>query len=111
METIILLIIFILIPLANYVLGRMRRRYEPPTPDSRRVPNMGMRRQAAAPAPAPASSTGRERPPAAPPTLVTAPLQPHRRSRRALFRNKRDVRRAIIAMTILGPCRAYDPLG
>jgi hypothetical protein len=35
--------------------------------------------------------------------------QRDRWSRRALFRSKRDVRRAIVAMTILGPCRAYDP--
>ncbi|MGH7794258.1 MAG: hypothetical protein ACREQ2_05070 [Candidatus Binatia bacterium] len=106
METIILLILFILIPLANYVIERMRRRYEPPPPDSRRVPDMGMRRQAAPPPPA--FSARRERAQETPPTIAVQPSR-SRRFRQTLFRNKRDVRRTIVAMTILGPCRAYDP--
>jgi hypothetical protein len=106
METIILLAIFILIPLANYVIERMRRRYEPLRPHSGRVPDMGMRRQPLPPAPA--SSTRRERPQEAPPTIQIRRSR-NSGSRYTRFRSKRDVRRAIIATTILGPCRAYDP--
>ena len=106
METIILLILFIAIPVANYILGQMRRRYEPPAPDSRGVPDMGMRRQAASPPPA--SFARRERAQEAPPTIAVQPLR-RRGSRQTLFRNKRDLRRTIVAMTILGPCRANDP--
>jgi hypothetical protein len=105
MELIILLGLFILIPLANYVLERMRRRYQPP-PEPRRVPDMGLRRQAAPTAPA--ASAPRERAPQARPAGA---IQPSRRReiRHTLFRTRRDLRRTIIAMTILGPCRAYDP--
>jgi hypothetical protein len=104
MEVIILLLIFILIPLANYALERMRRRYQPPPSSSGRIPDMGMRRQAAPPAPP--SVISRERLPEAPATPVQRSRSHHRGNR--LFRNKRDVRRVIIAMTVLGPCRAYD---
>ena len=45
-EPIIVLIIFILIPLANYVLERMRRRFEQPKRTEPRMPDMGSRRQA-----------------------------------------------------------------
>ena len=106
METIILLILFIAIPLANYILGQMRRRYEPPAPDSRREPDMGMRRQAAPPPPA--SFARRERAQEAPPPIAVQPLR-RRGIRQTMFRNKRDLRRTIVAMTILGPCRANDP--
>jgi hypothetical protein len=105
-ETIILLTVFILIPLANYVIERMRRRYQPPRSPSASIPDMGMRRQTA---------------PARPPRLVRHDHLPDKlseipvqrththRSERNLFRNKRDMRRIIIAITVLGPCRAYDP--
>jgi hypothetical protein len=106
METIILLILFIAIPLANYVIERMRRRYEPPAPDSRRVPDMGMRRQPAPPRSA--VSVQREHAQEAAPMITVRPLR-SRGSRQTLFRNKRDLRRTIVAMTILGPCRANDP--
>lgn len=105
METIILLVLFILIPLANYVLERMRRRYAAP-PDSRRAPDTGVRRQAPPPAP---SAARRERAQQTPPAVVVRGRRSPIGKQHALFRNKRDVRRAIIAMTILGPCRAYDP--
>ena len=108
-EPIILLIIFILIPLANYVLERTRRRFEPPTPSRQPMPDMGMRRQAA-PVPTPTSSAPRERAQVAPPNRILAPSR-SRWSRKTLFRTRRDVRRVIVAMTVLGPCRAYDPPG
>jgi hypothetical protein len=108
-EPIILLIIFILIPLANYVLARMRRRFEQPGPARQPVPDMGFRKQAA-PAPTPASPATRERAQEAPLNRVLASSR-SRWSRKTLFRTRRDVRRVIVAMTVLGPCRAYDPPG
>ena len=106
-EPIVLLLIFILIPLANYVLNRMRRRLQPPGSTRQPIPEMGFRRQ---PAATPASRASRERAQAAPPTKTMMPSR-RRWSRQALFRTKRDVRRVIVAMTVLGPCRAYDPPG
>jgi hypothetical protein len=105
-ETIILLTIFILVPLANYVIERMRRRYQPQLPPSAGIPDMGMRRQQA---PArPPSLVRRDRLPEESIELPVHRTQTHR-SARNLFKNKRDMRRVIIAMTVLGPCRAYDP--
>ena len=108
-EPIILLIIFILVPLANYALERMRRRFEPRAPSRQPMPDMGMRRQAA-PVATPASPAFRERVQTAPPDRILAPSR-SRWSRKTLFRTRRDVRRVIVAMTVLGPCRAYDPPG
>jgi hypothetical protein len=106
---IILLIIFILIPLANYVLERMRRRFEPPAPGRQPMPGMGTRRQPA-PVTAPAFPALRERAQESPPNRILAPSR-SRWSRKTLFRTRHDVRRVIVAMTVLGPCRAYDPPG
>ena len=104
---IILLIIFILIPLVKYVLERMRRRFEPPAPGRQPMPDVGVRRQAA-PVTTPASPVLRERAQEAPPDRILAPSR-NRWSRKTLFRTRHDVRRVIVAMTVLGPCRAYDP--
>jgi hypothetical protein len=40
----------------------------------------------------------------------TGPMQPRMPSN-ALFRTRQDLRRAVVAMTVLGPCRALDPPG
>ncbi len=106
-EPIIVLIIFILIPLANYVLQRMRKRFQPPSSTRHPVPDMGMHRQAA-PESMPQSAAYTERA-KTPRTTRTMTPSSRRWSRKALFRTRRDVRRTIVAMTILSPCRAYDP--
>lgn len=107
---ILVLLLFIVIPLANYVLARLRRRLEPLTPTQQPMPDMGVRR-AAAPAARPAAHPApRERAQAAPANRILASSRSGW-SRNTLFRTRRDVRRTIVAMTILGPCRAYDPPG
>ncbi|HEY2922585.1 MAG TPA: hypothetical protein VGK77_26700 [Candidatus Binatia bacterium] len=102
---IILLIFFVLLPLVNYLLHRMGRRFEHPTPSRQPMPDMGFRRQAA---PSSASAANREPAHVTPPTEAMTPRR-SRGSRPVLFRTRGDVRRAIIAMTLLGSCRAYDP--
>lgn len=104
---VLVLIIFIVLPLANYVLGRMRRRFQPPISTRQPMPDMGLRRQ---PAATPESPPPRERAQAAAP-MGTMTLARRRWSRKTLFRSRRDVRRVMVAATILGPCRAYDPPG
>ncbi|HXV81897.1 MAG TPA: hypothetical protein VEG60_18610 [Candidatus Binatia bacterium] len=101
---VVLLILFALLPLINYILSRLRRRFQQPPPQRQPAPDMGFRRQAA---PSAARET-REAPRMTPPT---EPIMPRRDlgSRRALFITRRDLRRAIIAMTVLGPCRANEP--
>ncbi len=104
---ILILLIFIAIPLLNYVLERMRRRMEQAKP-KQPTPDMGMRRPAAPPSRGPASAGPREPSPQAS-SIVPVTSSRRRWSRQMLFRTKRDMRRTIVAMTILGPCRANDP--
>jgi hypothetical protein len=106
LPAIILLLVFVLIPLLNYILKRAARRLEQPTPSRQPMPDMGFRRQAAPSSP---SIGDREGPDVSPPPSEPMTQRRSRGSRPALFRTRSDVRRAIIAMTILGPCRAYDP--
>ena len=98
---ILLLILFVVIPLVNYFLNRRARRFEQPTAARQPMADMGFRRQAASRA-------------APEPVHMTAPKAeiPPRRARaprRGRFMTRREMRRAIILMTVLGPCRANEP--
>jgi len=106
---VLVVIILIVLALANYILARMQRRFRSPISARQPVPDMGLRRQPA-PEVTPASVASGER---AQPAAPTATMPPARRrwSRETLFKTRRDVRRVMVAMTILGPCRAYDPPG
>jgi hypothetical protein len=108
LEQIILLVIFILGPLINIVIHRVRRRSADQAVE--REPETLFRRQArvsetdpslpwvprtrADASEAPALSTAR----------FAAPI-----TKKSLLGSKRELRRGIIVMTVLGPCRAYDP--
>lgn len=102
----LVLIAFIVFPLLSLLIRRMRRRivsqtprYEPPRQVSRRI-------QTIPPAPEVATSAReRIRPPDLP---ETPPPRGSQSAKRSLFRSRRDLRRAIILMTVLGPCRAAD---
>ena len=101
---ILVLLAFILYPLINWLLQRMQRRFESQAP--RQPPAQPAPRTFAKPPPTeiivPAG-------PPAPPLRVSERLLSRRnQSRRSLFRNRRDLRRAVILMTVLGPCRAND---
>jgi hypothetical protein len=106
---ILLLIVFILVPLINFLLRRARRRLEDRTPQDEAVTQM--RRQAqTTPASLPAPRRSRDRLHGSDEPTVAAPLSRQRFSQRSLLENSRDVRRGIIIMTILGPCRTFDPM-
>jgi hypothetical protein len=105
---IILLILFIVVPIINFLLARKERQRQ------RRMENRRIAAQPPTLIQRPVAP--RSTPPAEPDYLrASAPPRPSstrptgRWSRRALFRSKRDLRRTIVAMTILGPCRADDP--
>ena len=62
-------------------------------------------RTATAPTPAPVPV-----PRLAPPPVRAAPPAPRRlHPARALLKDKRDLRRAVVLMMVLGPCRAQEP--
>ena len=110
LEQIILLLIFILVPLINFIMHRVRRRPEDNMSKEQSVESIPRRTQARPTTGVPKLAEFRTRAAASQaPTISSAPLATSRSPNRALLRTPRDLRRAIIIMTILGPCRAYDP--
>jgi hypothetical protein len=105
---ILLLIAFIVLPLINFAMQRLRRRVEHQTPNHEAVTQM--RRQAPAPAAPPGIPRASRK--EAQETILATSLPRERRAsfKGSLLGNARDVRRGIIVMTILGPCRTFDPL-
>jgi hypothetical protein len=104
---ILVLIIFVLLPLLNWLLRQLGRRRERQTPLPPYMPELRRRATVSEPeVPSPQPTRhpiqAREAPP--------APAAVRRRgiSRRSLFRTKAEMRRAVILMTILGPCRAAE---
>ena len=102
---ILILLAFILVPLINLLLERMRRRFEtrpPREPQRQPAP-----RTIAKPPPLEVIASARERVPAPARTQIPPRSIPPLRNR-ALFSSRRDLRRAILLMAVLGPCRAAD---
>jgi hypothetical protein len=106
---IILLILFIVVPIINYILA-VKERQRKQRMESRRLatqpPVEMLIQRPAAPKPTVQSASAHPRT-YTPPQRGAGPRSGW--SRQALFRSRRDLRRTIIAMTILGPCRADDP--
>ena len=103
----LILIAFILFPLINLLLRRMQRRVETQTPRDELPRRETPRQRTTSTAPEIIIlPTERVRAP----DLPESPPPPRigRSGKRSLFRNRRDLRRAIILMTVLGPCRAAE---
>jgi hypothetical protein len=99
------LLLLIVLPLANWLLERLRRRFEPPA-ERRQPPPQPAPRTFASPAPSPIPNARIKASPAPAQILLRRPA--HTRAR-ALFASRSDLRRAIILMTVLGPCRGAEP--
>ncbi len=108
---IILVVGFIVVMIIKNVLERARKRTEDPVPDQAPA------EAAAVQIPRQAQAT-----PEPPSTLRASRVRAHESQapsirpagesgfiRKSLLRSPRDVQRGIILMTILGPCRAFDP--
>jgi hypothetical protein len=109
-EHILILFIFILLPLLNWLLRRLGRRRERQPPQPPYIPAPRQEATVSEPdIPSPQPTRHRIQAREAPP----APAVVRRRgiSTNSLFRTRAEMRRAIILMTILGPCRAVDSLG
>jgi integrase len=104
-EQILVLIVFVLLPLLNWLLRRLGRRRErqPPLPPYMPEPRQRVSEpRSRAPQPARDRIQAREAPP------VPAAVRRRGISTNSLFRTRAEMRRAIILMTILGPCRAGE---
>jgi len=106
---ILLLIVFILVPLFNFLMRRLRKPVESETPANEPVPDPPRRVRPApeSPPPPPRAPRNRAREMQGP-VALTPPARRHF-TKSSLFATPRDVRRGIILMAILGPCRAFDP--
>ena len=104
---ILVLLGFILFPFLYWWLHRMQRRFESHAPRQR--PAQPAPRTFAESPTTEAIASARERMPPIkmPETLLSRRNQSIRRS---LFRSRRDLRSAIVLMTVLGPCRAKESL-
>jgi hypothetical protein len=109
-EQIFLLILFVLLPLLNILIRRMTRHPERRLAEGE---STGQVRRRSEPAPRsrplPRATRAPEHEIQAP--AVSTTVSRRRFSKRVTFETRRDVRRGIITMTILGPCRAFDPPG
>lgn len=110
LEQIVLLIVFILLPLFNLVMQRMKRR--PKSQPPKEEPATPIRRQAqATPPPPPTPRAFRHQDYGSQAPTISTPRSRSHTTKRLLLETSQDVRRGIIHMTILGPCRAFDPPG
>ncbi len=103
-EQLLFLVLFVLIPLFN-ILRRVLTKRPPPVPAPVRVepmPALPPRRELL-PVPALAHPPARETTAERRPAPVAEPR------RRKPYLHSSDVRRGIVIMTILGPCRALEP--
>jgi hypothetical protein len=108
LEQIILLIIFILGPLISILMRRLGRRRQNQSPE--REPVTLMRRQGRISETAPSiARVSRTRGDASEPPTVSAPRYTSRFNKSSLLGTRRELRRGIIIMTLLGPCRASEP--
>jgi hypothetical protein len=102
-EQLLFIVLFVLIPLFNVLAKLLRkRRPAPPVPEERvtALPPPRVLHPVPAPSPLPARVT----------RAGPAEVQAVERRRRVPYRlRSTDVRRGIVLMTILGPCRALEP--
>jgi hypothetical protein len=104
---VLLLLFFVVLPLINFLLRRVRKRRDHRIPQKKPVEQI-LRQAQTTPPPRPTSRAAGDRVHGSPARAVT-PLANDRVSRRSLLGTTRDARRAIVSMTLLRPCRAFDP--
>ena len=102
---ILVLLAFVLVPLLIQWLERIRRRFEAQA--RREPPPQPVPRTFAKPPPLEVISSARDRTPA--PQTADVPLRSRaQRYDRRFFYSRRELRRAIVLMEVLGPCRGND---
>jgi hypothetical protein len=104
----LVLIAFILVPLINVLLERVRRwRFQRQVPREE-PPQQPSPRTFVKPPPLKLAAPASERVPAR--EVGETPPRPRRqRRKKTFFTSRRDLRRAVILMAVIGPCRAVDP--
>ena len=102
----LVLLAFILFPLFNWLLRRLQRRFEGQGP--RQPPPQPAPRTFAKPPPVEFIASASERARTADKRESPQPRSTRQLRKKQFLASHRDLRRAIILMTVLGPCRAVD---
>ena len=102
----LVLLAFILFPLLNWLLQRLQRRFDSQTPQ--RPPPQPAPRTFEKPPPMEVIASSSERARAGDKRESPPPRPTRQLSKKRFITSRRDLRRAIILMTVLGPCRAVD---
>ena len=115
MEQLLLIAIFLLVGLINMIVRRLRQRAEEPGPPAEpeevpwpapsRTQELPPAARVILPVPLPEPSVPAVRPMRSP---APTPRAPHRPRGHRRLGSRADVRRAIVTMTVLGPCRARE---
>lgn len=110
LEEILVLLVFVLYPLIQFIVERIRRGAAVPPAGDEPAEPLPQRTEMAL-MPGPAEAPPDECTPAAQ-TPPIAPPSPRRHgARRRILGDRQALRRAIVVKTILGPCRADEPPG
>lgn len=106
-QALLLLLLFILTPLFNFLLQRFRkRRRDHRIPQEKPVEQMFYQAQTTLPRATPRAAGDRVH---GSPARTVTPLANDHVTKTSPLGTKSDVRRAIVIMTLLGTCRAFDP--
>jgi hypothetical protein len=108
-QILLLLLLFILVPLMNSIMQRVRRGLEEGTSAEEKPPVQAPGHAQAAPAPPPSPRASRRSVRQLQSRIVSTPPSRSNFVKRSLLPTTRDTRRGIILMTVLGPCRAFNP--
>ena len=103
---VLLLLFLIVLPLINFLLRRFRKRRHHLIPQEKPVEQMFYQAQTTLPRATPRAAGDQVH---RSPARTVTPLANDRVTRRSLLGTTRDARRGIVIMTLLGPCRAFDP--
>ena len=106
-EQVLLLLLVIVPPLIHFLLQRFRKRRNHHIPQEKPVEQM-LHRGQTTPTPRPTPRAAGDRGHGSLSRTVP-PRANDRVTKRSLLGTTRDVRRGIVIMTLLGPCRAFDP--
>lgn len=104
----VLLIVFLVLPLGNFVLQQLRRRLEDTTPAEEKPQAEAPGQAQAASAHQPARHASGKRVHELQARMVSTPPSRSYSAKLSLLRTPHDARLGIILMTVLGPCRALD---
>jgi len=106
---VLLLLLFIVPPLIHFLLQRVRKRRDHRILQEKPVEQRLRQAQTTPTPPRPTPRVAGDRGHGSPARTVT-PLANDRVTKNSPLGTARDVRRGIVIMTLLGPCRAFDSL-